>query len=111
MVGNAPQARSDINAVSFLFFKAYVTGMSNYIPYLSASYMQSISSDSIGLSIIHFLSTQTLLQKIDPDSELTLSGSKISYFNRQFWLLNIGYWCFLATWHNLLVHLVPSRKL
>jgi len=111
MVGNASQARSDINTISFVFFQSYVNGMQKYIPYLSAAYIQTLSTKSLGLSLIHYLSTQALLEKIESRSELALSKSKASFYNRQFWLLNIGCWCFLATWHNLLVHLVPSHKI
>lgn len=80
MVGNASQARSDINTISFVFFQSYVNGMQKYIPYLSAAYIQTLSTKSLGLSLIHYLSTQALLEKIESRSELALSKSKASFY-------------------------------
>ncbi|WP_392408566.1 alpha/beta hydrolase [Chlorogloeopsis fritschii PCC 9212] len=56
LVGDDPQqARRYMNALSLPFFKTYVAGMPKYSPYLSAAYARSISSQTMGLSLIQSL--------------------------------------------------------
>jgi predicted dienelactone hydrolase len=55
MVGNSSQAYYYINALSLPFFQTYIAGKSEYLPYLNASYAQSISSQSLGLNLVQSL--------------------------------------------------------
>ncbi|MFW9261413.1 hypothetical protein A4S05_10700 [Nostoc sp. KVJ20] len=65
MIGDASQARRYMNVLSLPFFQTYVAGRSQYIPYLNAGYAQSISSKSLGLSLVKSLSTTELAQLLD----------------------------------------------
>ncbi|MHC0062069.1 alpha/beta hydrolase [Nostoc sp. UIC 10890] len=65
MIGDASQARRYMNVLSLPFFQTYVAGRSQYIPYLNAGYAQSISSKSLGLSLVKSLSTTELEQLLD----------------------------------------------
>ena len=65
MIGDASQARRYMNVLSLPFFQTYVVGRSQYIPYLNAAYAQSISSKSLGLSLVNSLSTTELAQLLD----------------------------------------------
>ncbi|MHC5598653.1 MAG: alpha/beta hydrolase [Nostoc sp.] len=65
MIGDASQARRYMNVLSLPFFQTYITGRSQYIPYLNAAYAQSISSKSLGLSLVKSLSTTELAQLLD----------------------------------------------
>ncbi|BAY00986.1 alpha/beta hydrolase [Anabaena cylindrica FACHB-243] len=60
MVGDASQARAYINALSLPFLQTYVAKMPQYIPYLNANYAQTISHQSLGLSLVQSLSNQEL---------------------------------------------------
>jgi predicted dienelactone hydrolase len=60
MVGDASQAQSYINALSLPFLQTYVAKMPKYIPYLNAGYAESISSQSLGLSLVQSFSNQEL---------------------------------------------------
>lgn len=48
-------ARSYLNSLSVAFFKTYLTRASLYRPYLTATYAQAISTESIGLSLVRSL--------------------------------------------------------
>ncbi|MEH1938877.1 MAG: alpha/beta hydrolase [Nostoc sp.] len=65
MIGDASQARRYMNVLSLPFFQTYVTGRSQYTPYLNAGYAQSISSKSLGLSLVKSLNTTELAQLLD----------------------------------------------
>ncbi|MEH2067490.1 MAG: alpha/beta hydrolase [Nostoc sp.] len=65
MIGDASQARRYMNVLSLPFFQTYVAGKSQYIPYLNASYTQSISSKSLGLSLVKSFNTTELAQVLD----------------------------------------------
>ncbi|MGF1938948.1 MAG: alpha/beta hydrolase [Nostoc sp. ChiQUE02] len=65
MIGDASQARRYMNVLSLPFFQTYVAERSQYIPYLNAGYAQSISSKSLGLSLIKSLNTTELVQLLD----------------------------------------------
>lgn len=65
MIGDAPQARRYINVLSLPFFQTYVAGRPQYTPYLNAAYTQSISSKSLGLSLVKSLNTTELAQLLD----------------------------------------------
>jgi predicted dienelactone hydrolase len=65
MVGNASQARAYINALSLPFFQTYVSQKSQYLPYLNAGYAQTISHQSLGLSLIQSLNSPQLAPILD----------------------------------------------
>jgi predicted dienelactone hydrolase len=65
MIGDASQARRYINVLSLPFFQTYIAGKSQYIPYLNAGYTQSISSKSLGLSLVKSLNTTELARLLD----------------------------------------------
>ncbi|MEA5602987.1 alpha/beta hydrolase [Nostoc sp. UHCC 0252] len=65
MIGDASQARRYMNVLSLPFFQTYVAGKPQYTPYLNAGYAQSISSKSLGLSLVKSLSTTELTQLLD----------------------------------------------
>ena len=57
---NPKQAQSYMKLFSLPFFKAHVSGKSQYNPYLSAAYAASISTKSMNLSLIQNLSTRDI---------------------------------------------------
>ena len=65
MIGDASQARRYMNVLSLLFFQTYIAGRPQYTPYLNAAYTQSISSKSLGLSLVKSLNTTELAQLLD----------------------------------------------
>ncbi|MEH2009485.1 alpha/beta hydrolase [Nostoc sp.] len=65
MIGDASQARRYMNVLSLSFFQTYVAGKPQYISYLNAAYTQSISSKSLGLSLVKSLNTTELAQLLD----------------------------------------------
>ncbi|MFN6462016.1 MAG: alpha/beta hydrolase [Nostoc sp. DedVER02] len=65
MIGDASQARRYMNVLSLPFFQTYVAGKPQYTPYLNAAYTQSISSKSLGLSLVKSLNTTELTQLLD----------------------------------------------
>ncbi|MBL1201925.1 MAG: alpha/beta fold hydrolase [Nostoc sp. GBBB01] len=70
MIGDASQARRYMTVLSLPFFQSYIAGKSQYIRYLNASYTQSISSKSLGLSFVESLNRTELPQISD------ISGGK-----------------------------------
>jgi predicted dienelactone hydrolase len=64
VVGDASQARRYMNVLSLPFFQSYVAEKSQYTPYLSAAYAKTISTESLGLSLIQSLSTTELAFKL-----------------------------------------------
>ncbi|MCC5602446.1 alpha/beta hydrolase [Nostoc sp. CHAB 5714] len=75
MIGDASQARLYMNVLSLPFFQTYVVGRPQYTPYLNAGYAQSISSKSLGLSLVKSLNTTELAQLLD------IKGAKIAKKN------------------------------
>lgn len=65
MIGDASQARRYMNVLSLPFFQTYIAGKPQYTPYLNAAYTQSISSKSLGLSLVKSLNTTELAQLLD----------------------------------------------
>ncbi len=65
MIGDAFQARRYMNVLSLPFFETYVAASPQYISYLNAAYAQSISSKSLGLSLVKSLNTTELAQLLD----------------------------------------------
>ncbi len=65
MIGDASQARRYMNVLSLPFFQTYVVEKPQYVSYLNAGYIQSISSKSLGLSLIKSLSATELTQLLD----------------------------------------------
>ena len=53
-------ARRYMNALSLAFFQTYIANQRNYQPYLSASYAQFISQDSLRLSLVRSLNAEQL---------------------------------------------------
>jgi len=96
MVGNAYLARYYINNLSFAFFQTYVAEKPHYISYLNNSYIKTISSKTLGLSLVRSLNPEALAQIIHSHGQLAISRRETPVYDRQFWLLNLGYWCFLA---------------
>ncbi|MFN6516148.1 MAG: alpha/beta hydrolase [Nostoc sp. CreGUA01] len=91
MIGDASQAHRYMNVLSLPFFQTYVAGKSEHIRYLNASYTQSISSKSLGLSLIKSLNTTELAQVLD------IQGGKFvkqkvpnTILSFGFWMLDIG---------------------
>lgn len=60
LVGDAAQAHRYMNALTLPFFQTYVVGKTQYTSYLSAAYAKTISTKSLGLSIVQSLSTDEL---------------------------------------------------
>ncbi|MEH2171690.1 alpha/beta hydrolase [Nostoc sp.] len=65
MIGDASQARRYMNVLSLPFFQTYIAGKPQYTPYLNAAYTQSISSKSLGLSLVKSFNTAELAQLLD----------------------------------------------
>lgn len=58
LIGDNPkQAQSYIKLLSLPFFQSYVSGNSQYKPYLTAAYAKTISTNSMHLSLIENLTT------------------------------------------------------
>ncbi|MDM9580536.1 alpha/beta hydrolase [Nostoc sp. GT001] len=94
MIGDASQARHYMNVLSLPFFQTYIAGKPQYTPYLNAAYTQSISSKSLGLSLVKSLNTTELAQLLD------IKGGKLvkksSQHHSQLRILDVGYWCCIA---------------
>ncbi len=58
-------ARLYMNSLSVAFFQTYVAGAPQYLPYLSASYAQSISQAPLSLSLVDSLTATELAQAIN----------------------------------------------
>lgn len=52
LVGDASQARYYMKVLGLSFFQTYIAKQSRYLPYLNAAYAQTISRDSLGLSLV-----------------------------------------------------------
>ncbi|MCC5628758.1 alpha/beta hydrolase [Nostoc sphaeroides CHAB 2801] len=91
MIGDASQARRYMNVLSLPFFQTYIVRRSQYIPYLNAAYAQSISSKSLGLSLVKSLNTTELAQLLDikraKPAKKKLPNTIIGF---GFWMLDIG---------------------
>lgn len=93
VVGDASQARLYMNVLSLPFFQTYVAGRSQYRPYLNAAYAKTISSQSLGLSLVQSLSTTELAQALGSDFNKSKSFKlKIpnSILNFGFWMLDVS---------------------
>ncbi|KZL51720.1 hypothetical protein A2T98_00760 [Nodularia spumigena CENA596] len=88
LVGDASQAREYMNILSLPFFQTYLSGNSQYIPYLNAAYTNTISRKSLGLSLVQSLNQTELAQALTPDSFKQKFPNPIVNFG--FWMLNIG---------------------
>ncbi|RCJ26948.1 hypothetical protein A6770_01880 [Nostoc minutum NIES-26] len=88
VVGDASQARLYMNVLSLPFFQTYVAGRSQYRPYLNAAYAKTISSQSLGLSLVQSLNTTELAQAPGCNT------NKAQPFKQKFphSLLNFGFW-------------------
>ncbi|MEH2394321.1 MAG: alpha/beta hydrolase [Nostoc sp.] len=93
MIGDASQARRYMNVLSLPFFQTYVSGRSQYTPYLNAAYTQSISSKSLGLSLVQSLSKTELAQALGsdrPKAQYFQKKASNSILNFGFWMLDVG---------------------
>jgi len=92
MIGDASQARRYMNVLSLPFFQTYVAGRPKYISYLNAAYTQSISSKSLGLSLVQSLSATELTQALDSRHKAQSFPKKApnSILNFGFWMLDVG---------------------
>lgn len=78
MIGDASQAGADINALSLPFFQTYVYQKAQYLSYLNASYVQNISSQSLGLTLVKSLNTPQLAPVLDHHYQPAIPGKKNS---------------------------------
>ncbi|WGV28166.1 alpha/beta hydrolase [Halotia branconii] len=90
VVGDASQARYYMNVLSLPFFQAYTARKSQYTSYLSAAYTKTISSQSLGLSLVQSLS-KTELAQTDLNQVPTLAKkTPNSIVNFSFWMLDVS---------------------
>ncbi|MEH2372646.1 alpha/beta hydrolase [Nostoc sp.] len=93
MIGDASQARRYMNVLSLPFFQTYVAGRPKYVSYLNAAYTQSISSKSLGLSLVQSLSKTELAQALASDrhkAQYYQKNAPNSILNFGFWMLDVG---------------------
>ncbi|MEH2425592.1 MAG: alpha/beta hydrolase [Nostoc sp.] len=93
MIGDASQARRYMNVLSLPFFQTYVAGKPKYASYLNAAYTQSISSKSLGLSLVQSLSKTELAQALGSDhyqAQYFQKKAPNSILNFGFWMLDVG---------------------
>ncbi|MHC5727993.1 MAG: alpha/beta hydrolase family protein, partial [Nostoc sp.] len=93
MIGDASQARRYMNVLSLPFFQTYVAGRPKYLSYLNAAYTQSISSKSLGLSLVQSLSKTELAQALASDrakAQYYQKNAPNSILNFGFWMLDVG---------------------
>lgn len=92
MVGNASQSRAYINSLSLPFFQTFVYQKPQYLPYLNAGYAQTISSQSLGLSLVKSLNTLQLAPILEHNHQPAIPKKKLSLtiVRWGFWILNIG---------------------
>ncbi|MEH1907516.1 MAG: alpha/beta hydrolase [Nostoc sp.] len=93
MIGDASQARRYMNILSLPFFQTYVARRPKYVSYLNAAYTQSISSKSLGLSLVQSLSKSELAQGFSsdrPKAQYYQKKAPNSILNFGFWMLDVG---------------------
>ncbi|MBD2627193.1 alpha/beta hydrolase [Trichormus variabilis] len=92
MVGDGKQARAYIKALSLPFFQAYVAKRPEYLPYLNAEYAKTISTQSLGLSLVQSLSSQELSPVLDNNFYGVIPERKLpsTIIKLGFWILDIG---------------------
>ncbi|MBD2294694.1 alpha/beta hydrolase [Anabaena sphaerica FACHB-251] len=78
MVGDASQARAYINSLSLPFFQTYVSQKPQYLPYLNAGYAQTISTQSLGLSLVQSLNSPQLAPVLGNNHQEAIPGKKNS---------------------------------
>ncbi|MBV6624899.1 MAG: alpha/beta hydrolase [Rivularia sp. (in: Bacteria)] len=68
LVGDNPkQAQSYMKLLSLPFFQNYVSGNSQYRPYLTAAYAESISINSMSLSLLQNLTTTEIARAVNSE--------------------------------------------
>lgn len=91
MVGDVSQAHNYMKALSLPFFKTYIAGKTEYLPYLSAAYTQSISSQSLGLNLVQSLEYLKLAPILgDHSPETNPIRKNLSIVRLGFWILGMG---------------------
>jgi predicted dienelactone hydrolase len=78
MVGDASQARAYINSLSLPFFQTYVSQKPQYLPYLNALYAQTISNQSLGLSLVQSFNSPQLAPVLGNNYQQTIPAKKNS---------------------------------
>ena len=68
LIGDNPkQAQSYINKLSLPFFQSHVSDESQYRPYLTAAYAETISTKSMNLSLIQDLTTTEIAKAVNSE--------------------------------------------
>jgi len=76
LIGDNPkQAQNYMKVLSLPFFQSYVSGNSQYRPYLTAAYAESISAKSMNLSLIQNLTTNEIARAVN-SKQLTVSSEQ-----------------------------------
>jgi predicted dienelactone hydrolase len=87
LVGNAAQAREYMNILSLPFFQTYVAAQPEYLAYLNAGYIKSISHKSLGLNLVQNFSQTELAQVISSEKLHETTSNTITEFG--FWMLDV----------------------
>lgn len=93
MIGNASQARAYINTFSLSFLQTYISQKPEYIPYLNASYAQTISHQSLGLSLVQSLKSPQLSPVLGNNHQEAIPAKKklsLTIVRWGYWILDIG---------------------
>jgi predicted dienelactone hydrolase len=88
LVGDAAQAREYMNILSLPFFQTYVAAQPEYLAYLNAGYIKSISHQSLGLNLIQNFSQTQIAQVISSEKLHESTSNPITEFG--FWMLDVG---------------------
>ena len=76
LIGDNPkQAQSYMKVLSLPFFQSYVSGNSQYRPYLTAAYAESISTKSMNLSLIENLTTTEIAKAVNSE-QLSMNNKR-----------------------------------
>jgi predicted dienelactone hydrolase len=88
LVGDATQAREYMNILTLPFFATYVAAKPEYLAYLNAGYIKSISHQSLGLNLVQNFSQTQISQVISPEKTHQTTSNPITDFG--FWMLDVG---------------------
>jgi predicted dienelactone hydrolase len=88
LVGDAAQAREYMNILSLPFFQTYVAAKPEYLGYLNAGYIKSISHKSLGLNLVQNFSQTELAQVISSQKVHETTSNPITDFG--FWMLDVS---------------------
>ncbi len=96
MVGDSIHAHCYMNALSVPFFETYVEEKSEYILYLNAAYAQSISTQSLGLTVVESLNIQ--------DFALSINTQKPKNSHKNYPHTLVGFGCWMLSVGVSLLH-------